>query len=97
MNKIPTAEEILLEYSTTLTDGSVHCSHSNRVNAMVRFTKLHCEAQQKAILENTTLLIDGKDHKYHRYIVDYGHHYNETEIDVSKDSIINAYPLTLIK
>lgn len=51
------------------------------------------EASQKA-----TLLEDGKTTNISRYIIEAdNHYYKETEIDISKDSILSAYPLDLIK
>lgn len=85
-NKIPTAEEILLKHSTTLTDGTILCSHNNRVKAMIEFARLHCAAQQKAIIEKG-----------------YGKHYedafdkNPSFVDIEPESVINAYPIDLIK
>ena len=90
---IPTAQEFL-EFKTP---SGISNDYPDYWEAMITFTKLHVEQALKTASENATLLVDGKEHKFHRYIVDYGHHYNETEIDISKDSILNAYPLTLIK
>lgn len=72
----------------------------NIENLMIDFAKLHVEAQNKAILENTKLLIINNEE------------YREAEetpnlvslyecgsdtIIVSPISILNAYPLSLIK
>lgn len=41
--------------------------------------------------ENVSLLEDGKKVCYPRYIIEEGNHYNQTEIDVDKQSITNTF------
>lgn len=53
--------------------------------ALVNFAKLHLQAQQEAILEKVRA----------NHIECWGQRTGDIEID--KDSIINAYPLNLIK
>jgi len=64
---------------------------------LIEFAKMHVEKALKEASEKATLLTDGEESNISRYIVEEGNHYSETEIDVSKDSIINSYPLENIK
>lgn len=94
MNKIPTVEEFL--------DNPKYVQDNHQYNtklAMIEFAKLHVEAALKEATEKHYLMIDGISEKSNgqKYIVDEGNHYSETEIEVSKDSILNAYSLTNIK
>jgi hypothetical protein len=38
-----TAEEILLKHSTTLTDGTILCTHQSRIKAMIEFANLNLD------------------------------------------------------
>ncbi len=68
-------------------------------NTMIEFAKLHCKRQAKIIVQSHYLMIDGISEKSNgqRFIVDEGNHYTETEVEVDKDSILNAYDLDNIK
>jgi hypothetical protein len=85
MSKILTAEEFLIDWMGI--DNSTHPNIDSknqwleRKNQLIKFAKLHCEAQLKAIVINA-------EQKQVPYTEDY-------EIDYN--SIINAYPLTNIK
>jgi hypothetical protein len=59
--------------------------------AMIEFTKLHCEAQLKAIIKNVTTKERKKIHKCSS-----GSEYSYTAV-IDKKSIINAYNLNNIK
>lgn len=50
MEKLPTAEEILEKYNKQFEENGIVYNLSK---PMIEFAKLHCEAQQKAILEKT--------------------------------------------
>lgn len=85
-NKIPTAEELILERVGT---------RSKWVEElMIEFAKLHCEAQLKAIQESveTTLWQNNEDLELISGRADYI--VNRIPI---KDAIINAYDLNQIK
>ena len=93
---ISTAEEILLEYSTTLTDRTILCSHNNRVKAMIEFAKLHVEAALKEAYLNSEMRVSENDtNEFPSFTDNYDDGY--VTITVSKDSILNAYPLNNIK
>ena len=77
MNKIPTAEEFWRQSDT-----------DDPVKNMIEFAKLHCEAQQKAILENVTINDIGSPNGDGEWM--------PCNI-IDKDSILNAYPLDNIK
>jgi hypothetical protein len=68
---------------------SAHTEHCDIEKAMVEFAKLHCETQLKAILENA------KTKTEEDYLPREGEYVYTQVID--KDSILNAYPLDLIK
>jgi hypothetical protein len=88
MKKIPTAEQFLQ---------SEICDHLTDAQRAIEFAKLHVEAALKEASEKATLLNDGEESNMSRYVVSDGNHYSETEIDVSKESILNSYPLDNIK
>jgi hypothetical protein len=86
MKKVPTAEDFLQDHhqiSHFYDDktNNMVCFSDDVQKAMIEFTKLHLEAQQKAILKNAkTRLVN---------------FWGGTEID--KNSILNSYPLDKIK
>lgn len=90
-----TAEEILKEWGVVnQIDGS---NLSGAVEAMIEFAKQHCTEQAKVISENVEA-----DFEPMGWLAD--HHLNDPfiagedyEIPVSRQSILNAYPLNLIK
>ena len=86
-NNLPTAEEFFKE----LYGVNDRISTSNAVLLAKEFTKLHCEAQLKAILENVTTKNDPNS-----YTGNTGSEY-PPDIIVDVDSIINSYPLNKIK
>lgn len=69
------------------------------VEALKEYSSLHVQAALKAASEKAILSIDGIVEKGNgqSYFVDSGNHYSETQIEINKDSILNAYPLTNIK
>ena len=94
MSKIPTAEEILIKESILLKTieesgnfplnltRDTHIGTAKDIKkAMIEFAKLHVEAALKEANR--------------KVIVTY--YYDEGGIRVNKDSILNAYPLNLIK
>ena len=112
MSKILTAEEFLIDWMGI--DNSTHPNIDiknqwlERKNQLIKFAKLHCEAQQEAILENVKIREDelnpsdtdeikntilGKEFEADKGYEDYCPH----KYTVDEDSIINAYPLTNIE
>ena len=62
---------------------------------IIEFARLHCEAQEKAILKKAcTITTDSITNKEYRNGVPLGYDVYEA---VDKESILNAYPLDLIK
>lgn len=91
MSKIPTAEDWLQmspisHYYDDKTDRIV-CFADNVKYAMIEFAKLHCEEQQKEILNQVELITD----------IDVKHDGPVAKISINNDSILNAYPLENIK
>ena len=100
MNNIQTAEEFLKNKVYITQDGieDVHDSMLNVVEAMLEFTKLHVEAALKEAAEKA----DAKADKSYSLRVSrknlfwtYGGSIGDVEID--KESILDAYPLDNIK
>ena len=84
MAQIPTAEELLSKRVYINRDGvdSVDDTVSDVTATMVEFAKMHVEAALKEASENADIIPDP----------------NGMDWDVvSKDSILNSYPLTNIK
>lgn len=90
---IPTAEEILFELLSDLKeDNMVDYLKDNPEEAddysekIIRFAKLHLDAQVKAICDKVSL-------------TDFAQEFLQEGADdaIDKDSILNAYPLTNIK
>jgi len=59
------------------------------------YAKEVLEEYTNRIVENVSLLEDGKSIKGTRYYIEVGNNYNETEIDIDKESITNQLPLML--
>jgi len=93
MDKIPTAEEyansIYQEYPVS----------KEICELMIGFAKLHAEAQNKAILEKVKLLITNNEEYKEPNKEDLLDFYEcgTDNIQISSSSILNAYPLNLIK
>lgn len=85
-NNIPTAEEFF-----GFINGEIAYPPDFVHRTAIKFAKLHCEAQLKAILENVTIKERKKIHKCSS-----GSEYSYTTV-VDKDSIANAYDLNQIK
>ena len=83
---IPTAEEFLKEkcYITKEDVEDIHDSLLNVKDAMIKFAKIHVEAALKEAFLNSEMRVSENDT-------------TEVTITVSKDSILNAYPLENIK
>jgi hypothetical protein len=82
-----TSEGLLKSNHLLIEDGKTCEAHTHLVvKQMIEFAKLHCEAQLKAIIENVQMTG-----------ISYGNDKSITDYEVDKDSIINAYPLDLIK
>lgn len=81
--KIPTAEEILSKQGVTKSpiSGLETYLPSNAKNAMIAFAKLHVEAALKAASEKA--IVHADEGGYSEF--------------VDESSILNSYPLTLIK
>jgi len=86
MEKLPTAEEILEKYNKKFEEEGIVYDLSK---PMIEFAKLHVEAALKAASEKV------KTKTVEEYISKSGEYEYSQYPD--KDSILNAYPLTLIK
>ena len=80
-----TAEDFLDEhyYHIVLDSRNTYVEVGSIYNAMIDFATMHCEAQAKAILEN----VDWKETPTMQGV----------QFTVKKASVLNAYPLNLIK
>jgi hypothetical protein len=95
--RLPTAEEWLLNHKELSIyhveeydeGGYLGVNEEALYRIMVEFAKLHCETQLKAILENA------KTKTEEDYLPRQGEYVYTQVID--KDSILNAYPLDLIR
>ena len=92
---IPTAEEIFEKYSKRAS--RIQEMHFDEM--LIEFAKIHVEAALKEAAQKASLLEDNKKVASPRYIIEdsNNNNYNQTEIDIDKDSILDAYPLTNIK
>jgi len=82
---IPTAESILSKYISTDKKGNEKRLYNDEpLRAMIEFAKLHCIEQAKTIYNNATASNKAK------FIGD-------INCQIDEDSILNAYPLDLIK
>ncbi len=89
-NKIPTAEEFYKQ-----TTGCV-MNHRDIKIAMIEFAKLHVEAALKEAYNNSEMRVSENDtNEIPSFTDNYDDGY--VTITVSKDSILNAYPLKNIK
>ena len=101
-NKIKTAEQFATELLSTINDWAGDRAKNVIIRSyFIEFAKLHCEAQQEAILEKANMIgetqhlnnapVDITDFVYvsDSNGPDYGYR-------VNKDSILNAYPLSNI-
>lgn len=86
-NSIPTAGYLLTTKISMLLGNKIHDSSEwHKIEScMIEFAQLHLDAQAKAICENVTA----------SHVECYGQRTGEIEID--KDSILNAYPKTNVK
>lgn len=82
-NKIPTAEELYNEFPHTVTG---YISKGNCIAIARTLTRLHLEAQLKAIIENIKVDVVPNFDKE-----------NTGKVYLNKDSILNAYPLENVK
>ena len=83
MNNLPTAEEYLLSKGF-----SGFAKHTLTKKWLIEFAKIHCEAQQKAILENVTIDDIGSPNGDGEWM--------PCNI-INQESILNAYDLNNIK
>ena len=90
--ELQTAEDIALRYDTHLSE-----NHLTRVRAaMIEFAELHVEAALKSAFNNSEMRVSENDtDEYPSFTDNYDDGY--VTITVSKDSILNAYPLDNIK
>jgi hypothetical protein len=94
---IPTAEEFLKKYNNHDHSKSEGCSCRYRdIVALREFAKLHVEAALKEAFNNSEMRVSENDTNEHPSFTD---NYDDSyvTITVSKDSILNAYPLENIK
>lgn len=90
MSKIPTAKEFYRQ-----TTGCV-MNHGDIKKAMIEFAKLHVEAALKEAFNNSEMRVSENDtNEYPSFVNNYDDGY--VTITISKDSILNAYPLENIK
>lgn len=97
MSKIPTAEEKL---KANFYNGSFIEIHSGDFedlkNIMIEFAKLHVKAALEKAFVNSEMRVSENDtNEYPSFTDNYDDGY--VTITVSKDSILNAYPLENIK
>ena len=97
---IPTAEQWVnqqFEKQRITTNGNndVYCSRQGIIEACQIFAKLHVEAALKEAFLNSEMRVSENDtNEYPSFVSNYDDGY--VTITVSKDSILNAYPLTKI-
>lgn len=100
-----TAEEFLVRdelFKTPLTEEEKHyyidkiISHDDYIKGMIEFAKYHVEqALEKAYLDSEMRVSENDTNEYPSFTDNYDDGY--VTITVSKDSILNAYPLENIK
>ena len=99
LNTIPTAEEFLKQVSPNDEFGlrlDLGNSKKHIYEIMCRFDKLHVQAALKEAFLNSEMRVSENDtNEYPSFVSNYDDGY--VTITVSKDSILNAYPVTLIK
>ena len=90
MDKIINLESIILE-SYGCEDA---CEFQNSHNVSMQMIKEICiEAIKQALelaAENATLLLEGKDTLSSKYVVESGNYYNEIDIDINQQSILDT-------
>ena len=99
-NKIPTTEELFEEYSDWCTfeerDNEYLVDKECFQEAMIKFAKLHVTEALKQTYDNSKMKVsENGTNEYPDFIDNYNDGY--VTIIISKDSILNAYPLDLIK
>lgn len=100
-----TAEEFLVRdelFKTPLTEEEKHyyidriITHDDYIKGMIEFAKYHVEqALEKAYLDSEMRVSENDTNEYPSFTDNYDDGY--VTITVSKDSILNAYPLENIK
>ena len=96
-----TAEEFLVRdelFKTPLTEEEKHyyidriITHDDYIKGMIEFAKMHVqEALEKAYLNSEMRVSENDNNEYPSFTNNYDDGY--VTITVSKDSILNAYPL----
>lgn len=81
---IPTAQEFLSKNNVDI------------VNTMIKFAKLHVKSALEAAFNNSEMRVSENDTNEHPSFTDYYDNGNIT-ITISKNSILDSYPLTNIK
>ena len=95
MSKIPTAKLILTGKETYDSEYPT-VSKYDALEAMIEFAKLHVEASLKEAYNNSEMRVSENDtNEIPSFTDNYDDGY--VTITVSKDSILNAYPLENIK
>jgi hypothetical protein len=110
MSNIPTAEEFLCMKDVDDCDMILSTTIHNVRKAMIEFAKLHVEAALKAASENAEIRINDNYSESYSLVKSEIVNYNSMgvynvyaeectnhRIEVFEESILNAYPLDLIK
>ena len=99
LNKIPTVEEFFKKYSdnTSLSEGHYDylVEKDSFKEAIIEFAKLHVESALKEASEKANLYLHNPGWKHSSDIKTVKCH--NYDASINKDSILNAYPLELIK
>lgn len=92
MEQLPTVHDFLFNHASDIhtmgDDDNKICYCVIQPQALIEFAKIHCIAQQKAIIENVTIDDIGSPNGDGEWM--------PCNI-INKDSIITAYPLSNIK
>ena len=81
---IPTAQEFLSK------------NNADTANLMIKFAKLHVKSALEAAFNNSEMRVSENDTNEHPDFMD-SYDDGHITITISKDSILNSYPLTNIK
>ncbi len=77
--------------------GEFYYTKEEIVSAMIKFAKMHCEAQAEAIRNNVSLRQSSSEEVNENDIYPFVTASDDTVWIINEDTIINAYPLTNIK
>ncbi len=97
-NKTLRARTLLENYKFKAGEHIGNSDYDLMIDYAKEFARHHVEAALKEAAQKASLLENNKKVASPRYIIeDSNNNYNQTEIDIDKDSILDAYPLTIIK